>query len=173
MEGIDVTGQERVLKSSEIISTRTDPQGIVTFVNPAFISVTGFSRDEAIGKPHNLIRHPCMPRSVYYLLWKTIREGETFFGLTLNRCKNGDHYWTLGYFHPDVENGNITGFRSTRQGLRNEELKTRCDKLYRSVRQVEQKLPRPDQVRAGFDALQKELKKLGYADYQSFAKLAL
>jgi len=173
VKNVTLTGVERLLKDSEIICSRTDPRGVITFINSTFTHVTGFERDEALGKPHNIIRHPNVPRALYYLMWETIRQGETFFGITLNRCKNGDHYWTLGYFHPDECNGEIIGYRSTRRGLRKEELKRQVAQLYKTVRQAELAKPRNEQIEVGLNCLQKELKKLGYSDYQDFAKLAL
>jgi len=173
VKNVTLTGVERLLKDSEIICSCTDPHGLITFVNTTFTYVTGFERDEALGKPHNIIRHPDVPRALYYLLWETIRQGETFFGITINRCKNGDHYWTLGYFHPDIRDGEIIGYRSTRRGLRKEELKQQVAQLYKTVRKAELAKPRYEQIEAGLNCLQKELKKLGYSDYQDFAKLAL
>ncbi len=169
----ELTGKERKLLPSEIISTQTDPRGLITFANGVFTKVTGFSREEVLGRPHNLIRHPDVPRALYYVLWSTIKDGHQFFGVTKNRCKNGDHYWTLGMFQPNFEGDEITGFRSTRKGLKDEGLKAEFDELYRAVRRVELEKPRPRQVEAGYKALKKQLKKHGYADYEAFARRAL
>lgn len=169
----ELSGKERKLLSSEIISTRTDTRGLITFANGVFSKVTGYSRDEVLGRPHNLIRHPEVPRALYYVLWEAIKSGEQFFGVTKNRCKNGDYYWTLGMFQPSYESGEISGFRSTRKGLHDESLKEAFDELYRAVRRVELEKPRPEQVQAGYKALHRQLKKRGFSDYESFARRAL
>lgn len=170
-----LTGEERQVKASEIISTRTDPHGVIGFANASFVSVTGFTSDEVLGKPHNIIRHPDVPRAIYYALWEGIQSGDTFFAVTKNRCKNGDHYWTLGYFNPDFQAGTreIIGYRSTRKGFHNEQLKLRFDELFSEVRKAELDRPRPEQVKAGFEALIKGLKKRGFSDYQEMSRLAL
>ncbi|MFO7582855.1 PAS domain-containing protein [Guyparkeria sp.] len=171
----ELSGRERELLESEIISTRTDERGVIKFINPVFTQVTGYSREDALGKPHNLIRHPDVPRAVYYLLWDQIREKrDRFFAVTKNVCKNGDHYWTIGYFQPEIgANGEITGFRSTRHGLHEPKLKKEFDQVYRQVREEELKHPRPKQIEAGLEALNRWLGKKGYPDYESFAKRSL
>jgi len=173
METAELTGRERTLLASEIISTRTDQRGLLTFMNRAFTEVTGFTRDEALGRPHNLIRHPDVPRALYFVLWDTIKSGEPFFAVTKNRCKNGDYYWTLGMFQPDMSEGHITGYRSTRKGLGDPTLKAEFDELYLTVRAAERSVPRPEQVETGYKALKRQLKKRGYPDYQTFARKAL
>lgn len=169
-----LTGKERPLLRSEIISSRTDQRGVITFINRTFTQVTGYTSEEAIGVPHNIIRHPDMPRALYKILWDAIKSGEQFFGVTKNRCKNGDYYWTLGYFQPDFNaQGLIIGFRSTRKGLEDDNLKQEFEDLYKSVRQEELKYPRPQQVEVGVIKLSKELKRHGFSDYQAFAQKAL
>jgi len=172
---ITLTGAERQVRPSEIISTRTDPRGVITFANPAFLAVTGFAQDEVLDKPHNIIRHPDVPRAVYHALWQGIQGGETFFAVTKNRCKNGDHYWTLGYFNPCFPDGStdIVGYRSTRKGFHSAALKQQFDDLFQEVRKAEQAVPRPEQVKAGLEALAKGLRKRGFGDYQQMSRQAL
>ncbi len=172
---LPLTGQERQVKISEVISTRTDPHGVIAFANSAFLAVTGYASNEVLGKPHNIVRHPDVPRAVYAALWQALRNGETFFGVTKNRNKGGDHYWTLGYFHPDTRVGSaeIIGYRSTRKGFFDAKLKHDLDELFGEVRQAEVQHARPDQVKAGLEALKKALKKRGFGDYQEMSRLAL
>jgi len=172
---VEPSGRERVLTQADIICTRTDERGVITFTNPTFSRITGFSRAEATGKPHNIIRHPDVPRAVYFLLWDYIKNHqEKFFAVTKNVCKDGDHYWTIGYFQPETgPDGEITGYRSTRHGLHDERLKEEFDQLYRQVRAEERQHPRPEQIDAGIKSMQKALAKRGYKDYESFAKRAL
>lgn len=173
MEQTPLTGNERILLRSEIISTRTDERGLITFANHKFSDVTGYARDEILGMPHNIIRHPDVPRAVYKVMWDVIKNGEQFFGVTKNRCKNGDYYWTLGYFQPETEHDTITGYRSTRQGLHDDNLKQEFEELYQNVRQTELKFPRSEQIEAGLECLMKQLKRRGFSDYQTFARRAL
>ncbi|OZB55433.1 MAG: hypothetical protein B7X43_00985 [Thiomonas sp. 15-63-373] len=170
-----LTGVERVLLRSEIISSRTDDRGLITFVNPAFLKVTGYEKNEVVSFPHNIIRHPDVPRSVYRLMWDSIKDGRQFFAVTKNRCKNGDFYWTLGYFQPELSSDGqtITGFRSTRQGVHDESIKSAFSSLYGAVVQAERKLPRgEEQILAGIDLMERQLKRMGFSDYQDFARSA-
>jgi PAS domain S-box-containing protein len=175
MAVVEPSGREYVLSEADIISTRTDERGVITFANPAFIRITGFSKEELIGRPHNMIRHPDVPRAVYFVLWEHIKKDrERFFAVTKNVCKSGDHYWTIGYFQPELsKDGEITGYRSTRHGLHDEKLKAEFDQLYRQVREEELKHPRPQQVEAGMEALTKALARKGFKDYETYAKRAL
>lgn len=175
METEHRTDLERVLLRSEIISTRTNPHGLITFVNPVFCTVTGYRKDEVLNKPHNIIRHPDVPRAVYRMMWDEIKSGNQFFGVTKNCCKHGAYYWTIGYFQPEIgASGEITGFRSTRHGLHSQALKEEFEELYHNVRQTELKYPHSmEQIVAGTECLSKQLKKRGFPDYQTFARRAL
>ena len=88
-----VTGQERTYGDDVNILSTTDPKGRITHVNDDFVEISGFERDELIGKAHNIVRHPDMPPAAFEDLWKTIKGGESWLGIVKNRCKNGDHYW--------------------------------------------------------------------------------
>jgi aerotaxis receptor len=109
-----VTGHEYEFPSSHMLVSATDLGGRIQYCNPAFIAVSGFTRDELIGEPHNLIRHPDMPREAFADLWTTIREGRPWTALVKNRRKNGDHYWVRANVTPVVENGAVVGYLSVR-----------------------------------------------------------
>jgi len=109
-----VTTREIVMKEGDMLVSRTDSGGRITFVNQAFVDISGFSRDELIGQPHNLVRHPHMPKEAFADLWGTIKAGKPWEGFVKNRCKNGDFYWVRANVTPTVENGQITGFVSIR-----------------------------------------------------------
>ena len=110
------TGRERTFGQDEIIVTKTDLKGRVTYANEVFLRVAGFDEDEALGEAHNLIRHPEMPACVFQLLWDTISAGREMFGYVLNLAKNGDHYWVYAHITPTFdENGNIIGYHSNRR----------------------------------------------------------
>lgn len=97
-----------------IVST-TDLKGHITHVNEDFIDISGFSKEELIGKSHNIVRHPDMPPTAYDDLWQTIKTGKPWMGIVKNRCKSGDHYWVDAYVTPIFENNEIIGYQSVRQ----------------------------------------------------------
>jgi methyl-accepting chemotaxis protein/aerotaxis receptor len=109
-----VTNREVFLPEGETIVSRTDPGGRIVFVNKAFIDISGFTAEELIGAPHNILRHPDMPREGFADLWKTIKAGRPWEGLVKNRTKSGDFYWVQANVTPVVENGRITGYISIR-----------------------------------------------------------
>ncbi|WP_246217056.1 methyl-accepting chemotaxis protein [Paraburkholderia panacisoli] len=109
-----VTGHEYEFPSSHMLVSATDLTGRIQYCNPAFIAVSGFTRDELIGQPHNLIRHPDMPREAFADLWATIRAGRPWTALVKNRRKNGDHYWVRANVTPVVEKGAVVGYLSVR-----------------------------------------------------------
>lgn len=114
--GASITGVERFFDSSEIIVSKTDTAGKITYANDVFLDIAGFTEDEVLGKPHSIVRHPDMPRCVFKLLWDTIQTGNELFAYVVNRAKNGDHYWVFAHvtpiFGPD---GAITGYHSSRR----------------------------------------------------------
>lgn len=110
------TGVERCLGHDEIIVSKTDPRGRITYVNKVFLTISGYSEEEAIGRPHSFVRHPEMPRSVFKLLWETILDGNEIFAYVVNLCKNGDHYWVLAHVTPTfADDDSIVGFHSNRR----------------------------------------------------------
>lgn len=110
------TGVERRFGEEEIIVSKTDPKGRITYANDVFLRVSGYRANEVIGKPHSFVRHPDMPRSVFHLLWSTIQSGEEIFAYVVNLAKNGDHYWVFAHVTPTFdERGQIAGFHSNRR----------------------------------------------------------
>ena len=109
-----VTNHEVFLPEGETIVSRTDTGGRIVFVNKAFLDISGFTSEELIGAPHNLVRHPDMPREAFADLWKTIKAGRPWEGLVKNRTKSGDFYWVQANVTPVVEDGRITGYISIR-----------------------------------------------------------
>jgi len=113
-KNLPVTDHEVVMSEGQVIISETNLKGIITEVDQDFIDISGFSREELIGKNHNLIRHPDMPPSAFQWLWDTIRAGEPWTGFVKNRCKNGDFYWVHANVTPIIEKGEITGYVSVR-----------------------------------------------------------
>jgi methyl-accepting chemotaxis protein len=110
-----VTNNEIVLNDNQLIVSKTDLKGRITYVNRDFLEISGFTEQELIGEPHNLVRHPDMPPEAFEDLWKTLKAGRPWTGYVKNRCKNGDYYWVLANATPIWENGQITGYMSVRR----------------------------------------------------------
>ncbi|UEM06952.1 methyl-accepting chemotaxis protein (plasmid) [Skermanella rosea] len=102
--------------------SRTDLAGTITFVNRAFSEISGFSEEELLGAPHNIIRHPDMPADAFADLWRTIKAGRSWEGMVKNRTRSGDHYWVRANVTPVVEGGAVTGYVSIRSKPTREEV---------------------------------------------------
>ncbi len=110
------TGRERTFQEDEIIVSKTDLKGIITYANQVFVRVAGYTEQDLLGQPHNIIRHPAMPKCVFKLLWDTISQGNEIFAYVINLCKNGDHYWVFAHVTPSYDDaGNLTGYHSSRR----------------------------------------------------------
>lgn len=110
------TGREKTFRPDQIIVSKTDPQGRLTYVNPLFVEISGYPEVDLIGQPHNIIRHPDMPRSVFRLLWERIASGEEIFAYVVNLSADGGHYWVLAHVTPTLAaDGRILGYHSNRR----------------------------------------------------------
>jgi aerotaxis receptor len=105
---------EYILQDDETVVSKTDLYGNITYVNRDFVKVSGFSAEELIGAPQNIVRHPDMPTQAFADLWHTIKCGKAWTGLVKNRCKNGNYYWVEANVAPVFENGAIIGYSSIR-----------------------------------------------------------
>lgn len=110
------TGREVRFAEDEIIVSKTDLRGIITYANDIFQRVSGFNEAELIGMPHNILRHPDMPRCVFKLLWDTIKSGNEIFAYVLNLSRDGSHYWVFAHVTPSYDlNGKHVGYHSNRR----------------------------------------------------------
>jgi len=109
-----VTTVEHLVQEGGFLVSMTDTQSNITYVNDEFARISGFQRSELIGQPHNLVRHPDMPPSVFADMWTTIKAGKPWEGVVKNRCKNGDFYWVDANVTPIKEHGAVVGFVSIR-----------------------------------------------------------
>lgn len=112
--GRAVAPAEYVLRPNETIISKTDLKGNITYANDNFVRISGYTRDELIGAPQSIERHPYMPKQVFADLWSTLQDGKAWGGMIKNRCKNGDEYWVLAFVAPIVKNGEVTGYTSIR-----------------------------------------------------------
>lgn len=121
LRDIQLTGVERTFGSDEIIVSKTDPRGRIIYANEVFLRMAGYTEGEILGKPHNIIRHPQMPRCVFKFLWDTIGAGREIFAYVLNRSKNGDHYWVFAHVTPTFDaSRTIVSYHSNRRSPRRE-----------------------------------------------------
>ena len=110
------TGRESPFGEEEIIVSKTDIKGRITYANDVFLRVAQYPAKEVIGAPHSFIRHPDMPRCVFKLLWDTILAKREIFAYVLNMARNGDHYWVFAHVTPSLDaNQNVLGFHSNRR----------------------------------------------------------
>ena len=109
-----VTDQETEIPDGQILVSRTDTESRIVFANNAFIDISGFSTAELLSQPHNLVRHPDMPKQAFANLWETIKAGRPWDGLVKNRRKDGGFYWVHANVTPVIENGQTTGYVSIR-----------------------------------------------------------
>ena len=109
-----VTTVGHALQDGVYLASTTDLRGVVTSANAAFLQIVGYSREELVGAPHNIVRHPDMPPAAFKDLWDTIQDGRVWHGIVKNRCKNGDYYWVDASVSPVREKGRAVGYVSVR-----------------------------------------------------------
>lgn len=116
MAGLILPGQEIGFATSDIIVSKTNTKGIITYTNSTFCEVSGYTERELLGKPHSLIRHESMPRCVFKLIWDYIETGREIFGYVVNKTKRNNYYWVFAHVTPSLDaQGNTVGFHSNRR----------------------------------------------------------
>jgi len=128
-----ITQNEYLMEDGKTIVSSTDLQGNINYANPYFIEVSGFTEQELIGAPQNIVRHPDMPVEAFADLWRTIKEGMPWTGMVKNRCKNGDYYWVLANVTPVIEQGKPVGYLSVRTKPSREQVRE-ADEVYRQFK---------------------------------------
>lgn len=133
------SGREISFAPHELIVSKTDPRGVITYANDVFLRVAGYSEAEVLGKPHNFIRHPDMPGAVFSLLWDTLKSGNEIFAYVVNMARNGDHYWVFAHVTPSYDaTGKLIGYHSNRRAAFPDAL-PKVRELYAILRREEQK----------------------------------
>lgn len=151
------TGHEVRFADDEIIVSKTDLRGIITYANDVFQRVSGYNESELLGTPHNVLRHPNMPRCVFKLLWDTIKGGHEIFAYVLNLAKDGSHYWVFAHVTPSYSPaGKIVGYHSSRRVPHADAL-TKITPLYTRLLALEQQSPTPA---AGLEKSHRTLREL-------------
>ncbi|WP_187647020.1 methyl-accepting chemotaxis protein [Nitrosophilus labii] len=166
--GIEPKNIESKFEIDELFFSTTDLKGTIISGNDVFIRVSKFSKEELIGKPHNKIRHPDMPRAVFKAVWETIKQGKPFVGYVKNMAKDGSYYWVLACIYPMFdEERNIKKFLSIRLKPTSDIFKIIPD-LYQDVLKYEHR----EGIDAALEYLLNKIKKLGFENYEEFSKKA-
>jgi len=158
--------EEILLDPKRYIVSETDEKGKITFCNDYFMEVSGYSKDELIGKAHNIVRHPDMPRVVFKLLWETISAGKNINALVKNLAKDGRYYWIFTEFEirKDTDTGKIIGYHAARKSISKHVIEIIAD-LYKELLEIEKK----DSIEASQTYLINFLKEKG--DDMEFANI--
>ncbi|MFC0222492.1 PAS domain-containing protein [Nocardioides zeicaulis] len=151
------TGVERTFGRDEVIVTKTDLKGRITYANDVFCRVSALPEAELLGRPHSVIRHPEMPKAVFKLLWDTLGTGQELFAYVVNLAGDGAHYWVLAHVTPSLgPAGDVVGYHSNRR-LPDPRAIREVEPIYRRLVAEERRHPRSaDAARAG-EALLHEL----------------
>ncbi len=127
-----VTQNEYPLDDDTTLMSTTDVHSYITHANDTFVQVSGYQLDELTGQPHNMVRHPDMPKAAFADMWYTLQQGEPWSGIVKNRRKNGDHYWVRANAVPMMRRGQVTGYMSIRTRATAEEIAA-VEPLYRAL----------------------------------------
>ena len=134
---IEPTNKELVMRESDFIVSKTDAKGRLTYANRIFIEFSKYSEEELLGKQHNIIRHPDMPRGVFKLLWDTLSQGKEIFAYVKNMSKDGSFYWVIANVTPSYDlQGKLIGYYSVRRKPKPESIAI-VEELYKSMLAVE------------------------------------
>ena len=127
-----VTQNEVKMREGSVLVSKTNLKGMITYVNQDFMDISGYSKEELIGKNHNIVRHPDMPPEAFKWLWDELKADNTWAAPVKNRAKNGDYYWVNANVSPIRENGKIVEYMSVRTRPSEEVIK-QSDQLYQDI----------------------------------------
>lgn len=154
----NLSGNERILQSHEIIVSKTDLTGKLTYGNHTFYNLASMGEKDGLGKQHNIIRHPHMPRCVFNALWSHIKSDHEIFAYVNNCASNGDNYWVLAHVTPSYDkNGGTVGYHSNRRAPDREILNRDIIPLYDTLYQLEQSIESPKKALEASNAKIKSL----------------
>jgi len=129
--------KEKLMNKNDFIVSKTDTRGIITYCNEIFMTMAEYDENELLGKNHNIIRHPDMPRAAFKLVWDTIKSGKEIFAYVKNLSKSGSFYWVFAHITPDFDqNGTIVGYTSVRRAPNRAAIDA-VEPLYKQMLQAE------------------------------------
>jgi len=145
--------QEKEVDISKLgtIVSKTDLNGTILEVNEAFVIASGYEKSELLGQPHNILRHPDVPKAVFSDMWKTLKLGQPWVQIVKNRCKDGSYYWVQANVTPVIEAGKVVAYQSVRTEVSNE-LKESASVLYKEISKGRKNIDK-GYVIDGFDRL--------------------
>ncbi|MCG7871467.1 MAG: PAS domain-containing protein [Candidatus Thiodiazotropha lotti] len=166
--GIQPTNREVLVSERDFIVSKTDTKGRIVYANRLFMKISGYREAELLGKQHNLLRHPDMPRGVFHLLWSKIMQGHECFAYIKNLCKNGDHYWVLANVTPDYDPmDQIIGYFSVRRKPSREAVDY-FNGLYQQMLSTETRAGPKNAVTASTELLNQAINDQGFENYETF-----
>ena len=133
---ISPTKTEQTFDSGVLLVTKTNLKGIITYANRGFINIVQMKESDLIGKPHNVIRHPDMPRIIFKYLWKYLQEEKEIHAYVKNICADGSFYWVMANVTPSLFKGKVVGYHSARRKPTQEALEVIIP-LYEKLLQAE------------------------------------
>lgn len=164
---ITPTQHEVFLEQNEVIISKTDITGRITYANRAFMRVANFSETDVLGEQHNIVRHPDMPRGAFKLLWDTLKQDREFFGYVKNITSEGHYYWVFANVTPDRDaSGKLVGYFSVRRKPDKQAILT-MQSIYQEMLAVENRAGVANAPAASLEFLQTKLKALG-TSYERF-----
>jgi PAS domain S-box-containing protein len=124
---------------TQTIMSKTDLYGTIEYANEVFVDVCGYEDYELMAQPHNIVRHPDMPKVVFKVLWENIQKGNQFHGIVKNLAKSGRYYWVITSFeYSRDENGNIVNYIARRKAVPQDVITKHIEPLYKKLLQIEQ-----------------------------------
>jgi len=158
------TDVENEVKSVDLIVSKSDAEGNITYVNPIFIKISGYSQASLLEKPHAILRHPDMPKVIFKYLWDNIKEGRDVVAYVKNLCADGSYYWVLATVkmakNPD---GSFRNYMSTRRAI-TQDAKAKISELYAKLLEIEKN----EGVAASEEAFEKFLADNGLENSEAF-----
>jgi len=155
---------EHEVKSVDLIVSKADAEGNITYVNPIFIKISGYSQASLLEKPHAILRHPDMPKAIFKYLWENIKEGKEVVAYVKNLCADGGYYWVLATVkmakNPD---GSFRNYMSTRRVVK-ETAKSKIAQFYAQLLDIEKN----QGVEASYSAFEKFLSENGLSESEAF-----
>lgn len=162
------TGREVTFSENDIIVSKTDLKGQITYANDVFVGISGYTEGELLGQPHSILRHPDMPRCVFKLLWDTLQRKQEIFAYVKNMTKTGDHYWVFAHVTPSLnERDEIIGYHSNRRAPSRESL-ARIEPIYKTLLDMEGRHGNAKEgMQASFAAMMETVRNTGkqYEEY--------
>lgn len=165
---ITPTDREVTMQAGDFIVSKTDLKGRITYANRIFMQIAGYDERELLGRQHNIVRHPDMPRGVYRLLWQTIEGGDECFAYVKNLCKGGDFYWVFATITVDYDrDGRPAGYYSVRRQPSRAALAA-IEPVYREMLEIERRAGPRDAPTRSVEWLQAQIAARGARSYSDF-----